>query len=357
MKHYKSYMDRVQVPEELHDKLLELEGQRRTFRRPAWRKYAALAACAALLVGAGVYGAGRIWRHSVGDVPTADWSDPFAGGFGPSVDRDPVISAEVIAPVPVDGDDIQPGMKTIPGYEVTENRVGVDVVRYYVLPYIEYGDVSGKAAADWDIPRGAARRDLTADEIAALLGGGDAVSTHLDWSGYELTGWAAWREDGSFWGTYLHGYAGPLDHFEFAVTAGQLPPTCIVFPDSVEQEIWGVTVTADKHDGQNGCDRRVSFMTDGFGYRFDLTATGDPEAAEKLVSRVVRRMVVDGGVASNAVTPDGAALPGPEPAAGAPAENNGGAASPSRAPEAAAEPAPSAGPGAGNSSAYDPDKG
>lgn len=360
MKHYNSYMDRVQVSAELHGTLLNLEPPKKTARRPVRAKYGALAACAALLIGAAALG---IIRHN-----DAAWQNLVGGRFhpyggGPTVDGDPVPCAaptrpadmEAIDLAPVDGDDIVPGMKTIPGYEVQENRAGIDVVVYHVLPYIEYGNAAaGQVAADWDIPSGATRRDLTTDEITALLGGGDAVSTHLDWSGYELTGWAAWYEDGSFWGAYLHGYAGPLDHFEFAVTAGQLPPTCIVFPDSVEQEIWGVTVTADKYDGQNGCDRRVSFMKDGFGYRFDLTSTDGAEAAEKLVSRAVRRMTVDGGIASDAVTPDGLAPANPDPAASRPAENPEiaasrppmAAASPSMPPQEAAQPAPSVGPGA-----------
>lgn len=317
MKHYKSYMDRVAVDDNLHSRLLDLEAPKKASRRPVWAKYGALAACAALLIGVGVYGAGRIRERGEAGGPAADW------GGGPMIDREPVMSAEVIDIAPVDGDDIEPGMKTIPGYEVQENRAGIDVVVYHVLPYIEYGNAAaaGQIAADWGLPSGATQRDLTADEITALLGGEGGVATHLDWSGYELTGWAAWYEDGSFWGAYLRGYAGALDHFAFAVTAGQLPPTCIAFPDSVEQEIWGVTVTADKYDGQNGCDRRVSFMKDNYGYRFDLTATGDPEAAEKLVSRAVTYVAVGDGLNLSAVTVDGAALPDPEPAASQPAVN------------------------------------
>lgn len=143
------------------------------------------------------------------------------------------------------------------------------------------------------------------------------MDLHLDWSAYELTGWAAWYADGSFWGAYLQGYKGPMDHFEFAVTAGNLPPTCFAFAGSVEQEIWGLTVTADKYDGKDGCSRRVSFMKDGYGYRFDLTATGEPEDAERLVSRAVTWVANGDGLSLYTMTGEEPPEPAPSvPAAG-----------------------------------------
>lgn len=279
MNNYKTYMDRVGVSEEFHKKLLDLEAPKQS-RAPLVR-YAAVAACAVLLVGVGVWGIQGASRGP-GGGSTAD-SDPVQCAA-------PSAPAEAIDLAPADPNDIvEPGMKTIGGYEERFQRAGVDLVRYHVLPWIDYGSANEAAAAslDWDIPQNASRRDLSAEEITALLGGEQAVDLHLDWSAYELSGWGAWYEDGSFWGAYLMGYKGPMDHFEFAVTAGNLPPTCIVFGGSVEQEIWGLTVTADKHDGKDGCSRRVSFMNDGYGYRFDLTATGETEDAEKLVSRAV----------------------------------------------------------------------
>lgn len=235
MNGYKSYMDRVTVSDELHEKLLHLEESKAVKRPVRWQRYA-VAACAVLLLGVG------IWR--------------------------------------------------------------VDAERWRTLvstfePYVNIAQSSG--SIDWDIPTGCSRRDLSAEEITALLGGEEAVDLHLGWSAYELTGWAAWYEDGSFWGAYLMGYKGPMDHFEFVVTAGQLPPTCTVFGDSVEQEIWGVTVTADKYDGKAGCERRVSFMKDDYGYCFDLTATGATGDAEKLVRQVVAYVANGEGLSFNTV--------------------------------------------------------
>lgn len=287
MNRYKSYMDRVVVTQAFHDKLLNLADQTPT--RTPWAKYTAAAACAALLLGVGAFALGRAqWPGSGQDPDPVQCAVPSA----------PVESQETIDLAPAGPDELlEPGMKTIEGYEVRVSQGGREAVEYHVLPWIDYGTESNAAAAlDWDIPEGSVRRDLSADEITALLGGEEAVSQHLDWSGYELTGWAAWNGDGSFWGAYLQGCKGPLDHFEFAVTAGQLPPTCVVFGGSVEQEIWGVRVTADKYDGKEGCARRVSFLKDNYGYRFDLTATSGPEEAEKLVSRVVTHVAAGDGL-------------------------------------------------------------
>ena len=314
MKHYKSYMDRVTVSEELHNKLLGLEAPKKA--RAPWARYAAVAACAALLVGAGVWGVGT-YRQRQGAMMWGEGVGPFAD-YDPVQCAAPTMPAEAIDLAPVEGDDIEPGMKTIKGYAVIEEFAGGKVAEYHVLPWIDYGTENNAAGElDWDIPKGATRRDLSMDEITALLGGAEAVDLHLDWSAYELTGWAAWYEDGSFWGAYLQGSKGPMDHFEFAVTSGILPPTCFGFASSVEQEIWGLTVTADKYDGKDGCSRRVSFMKDGYGYRFDLTATGEPEDAERLVSRAVTWVANGDGLSLYTMTGEEAPDPAPSvPAAG-----------------------------------------
>lgn len=278
MKKYMEYMDGIEVSDTLHRRLLALEPP---VKRPVWVKYGAVAAALALVCGLGIWKAVQYFRVV---APTE------LAAFALT---EPDADITLVEP----GDVTEPGMKTIGGYEVWGEDRGPDTaVTYYVLPYIEYGMPRNQmeVCLDWDVPAGCVKRDLTREDFAALLGGEDTLSTHLDWGGYELSGWAAWYEDGSFWGAYLYGHAGPLDHFEFAVTAGALPPTCIGYPESVEQEIWGLTVTADGHDsvagpggGVDASDRRVSFMKDGFGYRFDLTGVSRALAEER-VSRLVR---------------------------------------------------------------------
>ncbi|MDE6281785.1 MAG: hypothetical protein K2M15_08390, partial [Oscillospiraceae bacterium] len=287
MKKYREYMDGVRVSDTLHQRLVGLEASGK--RTIPWKRYGSMAAALALVVGLG-----RWWmsREEVYDPLVA--YDPVA----PEIADEPVPDIALVEP----GDVTEPGEKTIGGYEVISGSGENAIAAYYVLPYIEYGEADGIALADWDVPYGSTKRSLTQDEIIALMGGEDAVNTHLDWGGYELTGWAAWYEDGSFWGAYIFGSAGPLNRFEFAVTAGQLPPTCFGYPESVTQEIRGLTVTADKADREEHIfsrptyihDRRVSFMKDGYGYRFEMSCAGSGEPAEELVSRLVCRIAGEG---------------------------------------------------------------
>lgn len=220
MKQYFEYMDNVEVSDTLHQRLLELEAPA---KRPIpWKKYGAVAAALALVCGVGAWG--------------------LSGGFPFAANRDlprmetvAIESNEIgqpdIAPAEP-GDVAEPGMKTIGGYEVQQG----EVVSYFMLPGIDYGmaDEMAQVSMDWDVPPGSTKRDLTQADLAALFGGEDALSTHLGWGGYELSGWAAWYEDGSFWGAYINGimpnYGAAPRELEFAVTAGQLPPPASSIP-------------------------------------------------------------------------------------------------------------------------------
>ncbi len=294
MKKYRRYMNGVKAPDPLRQRLRELKAPE---KRPVpWARYGSMAAALVLMCGLGAWGLGR-----------GGW-DALADHFPPAGTPEAADVGEPDIALEGPGDVTEPGEKTLGGYDVTIGSGSEARVAHYILPYIEYGETEGSVELDWDIPQGATRRDLTQDEIMALMGGEDALSTHLDWGEeYVLTGWGAWYEDGSFWGAYIDGivpnYGAALNSFEFAVTAGQLPPTCYGYPGSVTQEIRGLTVTADKSDWENRFgeetasvhDRRVSFMKDDYGYRFEMSS-GDPDMAEEMVSRLVCR-IADVGLA------------------------------------------------------------
>ena len=53
MKQYKSYMDWQEISSAVHENLLNLEPEKKSAR--PWMKYGALAACAALIIGVGVW--------------------------------------------------------------------------------------------------------------------------------------------------------------------------------------------------------------------------------------------------------------------------------------------------------------
>lgn len=301
MKKYRRYMNGVKAPDPLRQRLRELKAPE---KRPVpWARYGSMAAALVLMCGLGAWGLGR-----------GGW-DALADHFPPAGTPEAADVGEPDIALEGPGDVTEPGEKTLGGYDVTIGSGSEARVAHYILPYIEYGETEGSVELDWDIPQGATRRDLTQDEIMALMGGEDALSTHLDWGEeYVLTGWGAWYEDGSFWGAYIDGivpnYGAALNSFEFAVTAGQLPPTCCGYPGSVTQEIRGLTVTADKSDWENRFgeetasvhDRRVSFMKDDYGYRFEMSS-GDPDMAEEMVSRLVCR-IADVGLALTYTCPN-----------------------------------------------------
>lgn len=298
MKQYREYMDGVRVSDTLHRRLAELEAPA---KRPVpWVKYGSLAAALALVVGLGTWWLSReeVYHHLM--------------DYDPAAPENEVVAVPDIALVDPGDITVEPGEKTLGGYEVTSGSGSEAMVTHYILPYIEYGQGEGELAGDWDVPAGVTRRQLTQEEIDALMGGADVLDVHLDWGGFgSIYGWGAWYEDGSFWGAYLYGhsplttsYENRIDRIEFAVTANQLPPTCVAYPGSVTQEIRGLTVTADGYDIGVGSERRVSFMKDGYGYRFEASSTGDgrEERAELWVSRLVR-WVADEGLALWTVDP------------------------------------------------------
>lgn len=287
MKRYRKYMDNIKATDTLRQRLRELETPVK--RHIPWKRYGAMAAALALVLGLG-------YAHYYNTVVS-----PRGQAFlEATLSFDPAAHPDIAWEDP---NGSEPGQKALEGYDVREERGGVAVTVRYILPYIEYGEVgTAVAKADWDIPEGAVKRDLPRDEIIALMGGEDAVNTHLDWGGYELTGWAAWCEDGTFWGAYINGRHTEWlsDTFEFAVTAGQLPPVCVVSPGEVTQKIRGLTITAVKNDWELGGEsltqipeRRVSFFKGVCGYRFTVNS-GDTEQAERLVSRLVCRIADEG---------------------------------------------------------------
>lgn len=312
MNRYRTFMDGVRVSGALHQRLSELE---KPGKRPApWKKYGAMAAALLLVCGLGGYGAWAA-RANGRDAPIP----PYPAGYQGTQPEQGMAGGRDIAPEDP-GESAEPAATRFAGrYEVTRDGV----TAHYLLPYIEYGEeVGAETAMDWDVPPGSVKRDLTQEEIAALMGGEDVLSDHLAWGEeYALSGWGAWYGDGSFWGAYINGlmpnYGGAVRTFEFAVTAGQLPPTCVVYPNSAEQNISGVMVTAGKYDWEESFgpstypvhERRVSFLTDGYGYRFEMSS-GDPDLTEELVSRLVRQ-VIDSGVAPDRLSSAGAVLAHP----------------------------------------------
>ena len=298
MKRYLGYMDHITVPDTLHEKL---SGLKPPAKRPVWKKYGAAAAALVLAVGVGAFGLTRLAGPS---APTAGEQIPEVG--------EPDIALEESA---------APGAQTptLGGYEVQEG----EVVSYYMLPYLEYGTVEIVSDYAIALPEGVEPRELSREELLAVLGGEESLAAHLDWGGYELTGTAYAWPDGTVWMLYVYGYAGPLDHFELSIMEGELPPIDLLYEESVVNHFGEIEVWADKYEGENSVSLRASFLSDGFGYCFDLTGT-DEDRAYMQMSRFVRYAGTD-GIHAGALTGESPAqsdAPAPE---GTPAEEGNSA--------------------------------
>jgi len=266
MDKYQKYMDLAEPSAEFREKLKGLSAPKKS---PVWQRYGAMAAALALVIGLGGWGLSRLPGEELGEE---------------IVQPAPEIG-EVVAPVPrpMTRPDITPQITE--GYEVTNG----ETVSYYMLPYIRYGQVTpsdSKAAAP---PVGVYRRDLTREELAALLDGESNLTHHLNWGDYELYAFALLNRDGSLWQLYLGGSKGDtgLEHFSLEIRPGAIPPSCEVYMESVTNEVWGTEVTADGYDGGIASSRRLSFLHGDYGYRFEVTGT-DVEAIEEMASRAVR---------------------------------------------------------------------
>jgi len=289
MKRYSEYMDSVEVPEELHEKLTRLATPA---RRPAWRKYGAVAAALVLAVGAGAFAVNRL-----GGADPHNWEE-LEAAYSPAIDIAPAAPGE-------DPAGAEDGMKTIGGYEVASGDGAQGVVSYYMLPYIAYGDASGGTQADYSlVPPDGGLREATIDDILAVFGlDEDGLSTHLGWGGYELSGQAGFNADGTpcmmnIYGTSDNGF------FSLEMRAGELPPQCcIIFGEErTVTQVWGVEVSGVKNMGAYGdpdrgvyldVTREVEFIAHGVGVRFK--AYGDDDGAvEQFTSRFVRWAVVEG---------------------------------------------------------------
>lgn len=284
MKKYKEYMDGVTVSDTLHEKLKNLEAPKK--QPQPWKKYGAMAAALVLVLGLGAWG---LTRSSGLDavLNNTELGQPEIGTtehYG-----EPDIAVEP-SPAPMPN---SPGMETMGGYEVSDG----ETVAYYMLPYIEYGEVENEMAADIALPVGVTRRDLTEEELLALLGGETNIASHLNWNGYTLYAHAMVWPDDSLWLLCVSGIKGDTgyEHFTLEVAPDMLPPSCLVYEEAVVNNIWEREVRGESYDGDHASTRRVSFMDRGYGYRFEITGT-DKEVITELVSRAVRWIIAGGGL-------------------------------------------------------------
>lgn len=268
MKYYHSYMDRQEIPPELHEKLMNLDGPRKAPRHTRAR-YAALAACAVLVLGLGVWkGLGAAKPLP---APNSDSRQP-AGCTHPPAETDAADRG---------------GLR---GFVVHSPAEG-DKLMFPMVPAIAYQDTGSlpEIAASRAFAPGTFMVDLEFGDIQAIFWGpeGKPDSGHpkqeqgdlpwmLFWDGYTIRGTAWYDGQGNLSELTLYGEKDRAG-FTLELRLGAMPFSCLVEPDcgdavsefnGVEVTGWSVVYDRDG-DGRTDYICGSEFMTENnIGVRF-----------------------------------------------------------------------------------------
>lgn len=305
MESYKSYFDRQTVSPELHEELLAIGRQPRTERRhrspsPAWKKWAALAACCVLVLGAG---------QLLSDAPFV------RGAFAASPSESGTFSSSAgPAAVPEDGQ----GATDYHGFLV-EGPEAEDTFSFYALPAICYQSVDGRPEVNADLSRhfleGSFSVDLTKAEMQNIFWGpagrpegadGD-LPWALYWGGYTLSGSALYSGEGELlWVTLQGNNTNQESSFTLTLRPGELPFQCGIYSGLETTDVSGTEVTGwsrtDDLDGDSSDDAQCvsEFMAGDVGVRFEVRCTAQDapmDRAELCNTLLVRQALSsDGGV-------------------------------------------------------------
>lgn len=267
MKNYSSYMDRQEISPAFHEKLIQLEARKKPAR--PWLRYGALAACAALIIGAGV------WKlvprpHTVPDP------DQSAGQF--AANYDPL-----------------PGEKDVVGPDdlfVVDSPVDEGLYSLFEIPAIFYQNITGQpeTAADRAYAPGSFMVSLGKKDVQKLFWGPEGKPENTDydlpwalfWGGYTIHGRAVYSGEGQLLELTLWGDKGRAS-FTLELRPGGLPFTCCIDLDREDtvSDVFGVEVTGwSKAFGRDN-DHYIcgsEFMTkNNIGVRFTSQNNGKAE--------------------------------------------------------------------------------
>ncbi|MBM6681171.1 hypothetical protein [Pseudoflavonifractor capillosus] len=297
MESYKSYFDRQTVSPELHEKLLAIGRQPRTERRrrplsPAWKKWAALAACCALALGLG------LWRLSA----------PGETGSGACVP--PAVSS------PPEDSSSHSGENRESGFQV-EGSETTGTAFLPAIPYIHYPDVGDRPAADTSPSRmmlaGSYSVELTKEDVQKIFWGPEGKPEGADgdlpwmlfWGNFFLSGSALYDGEGELlWLTLKGNSAAQALSFTLTLRPGELPFQCGLYSDLETTHVNGTPVTGwSRREDLNGDGvpdaRCVSeFMAGEVGVRFEAACTAGEDSMDAAAwySALLVGQTLSGGV-------------------------------------------------------------
>ncbi len=320
MKHYVNYMDKIDAPEELTEKLLGLEARKKPVRVYRW---AAAAAAVALIVGAGA-----LWRythpdngqswHNGGTTVNSDagsrtpGDETYSGEMG--YENLPGHGETYIEPTILPEADDPGNALAGGGYEIVEGPI----VTCYNLPGLNFGHAEMMSSPDYAL--GDAWRDAGREEIEAILT--PLWREHLGIpEETEAETFTIYEKEGSVNGFQLT-VSWEGNSLDVEQQIGYNVPTCCVSPDDAygHTDVNGVDVVTLTWcgGGSDGADDHceVKFFVRGTGWK--ATIVGDN--CRELASRFVRLGINESstglaaafrGISAESASGDGAA-PSPD---------------------------------------------
>ncbi len=259
MKRYVNYMDGIQAPEGLAEKLAEPRARKKTVPLCRW---AAAAACLALILGAGIF-----WHRA---QPGAELEDP-------SVQGEETGRREPDEELPLDTDDNHMTTPVGGWYDLQDG----ETVTRYLLPILNFQPAGERVALDYTL--GDTAREASEEEIESLLGA--RWREHLGIPAEAETSIDVFfSKDGEFSGLCLWAM---WDGGEVVIEqcVGHDVPSCCVYQDDAygHTDVDGVDVVALTWD--EFCE--VKFFTRNTGWKATVRGQDYPELAARFVRLVL----------------------------------------------------------------------
>ena len=254
MKHYNSYMDRQEISPSVHEKLLDLEAGKKSPRR-MWAQLGALAACAALIVGVGV------WKLNPPPATVPEQSaGQFAASYTPLPGQKDTVGPEDQPGLVPDSSTSILGDWDYPSFEVSSPMGEGQTINFFYMPAINYQEVSGSQRIMYQLinPVGSFEAALTKEDVQKIFWGPEGIpETYqteigrqdlpwaLFWDGYTLHGSAKYDNQGGLMWLNLYGQKDGGASFQLSLCPGEIPPACCISMNGHEtSEVSGVEVTA-----------------------------------------------------------------------------------------------------------------
>lgn len=271
MNRYRTYMDRIQAPGELQDRILAGERPRRS--RPALAAGALAACCLVAAVGGW-----QLWQGRVEIQP-----DPTAGvAATPAGNQQSEYT--LVVEDPFEG---QPhSFPNIPGYDYPDCTS------------------SDAMAADYAPPEGWFMEVMSAQEIITVLGGTDQVPWILDWTGFGLDGMVTYDGEGKPWRIQIWGTRGE-EGLMLELWPGREPLIDLIYADAGVETVDGMEVTTYSlyydTDGDDAKEHlyHAHYFDGEMGVSFSCNS-GEEETGARLTSLVVGHK----GFTADGLTPE-----------------------------------------------------